>query len=618
MAMSIGEWTRGPAIGRGSSATVSLAVDHRTGAVFAVKSVAGAARAEELRREHSILQELDSPHVVRCLGLVGCDLFLEHAAGGSLADEIKRLDAGVEEGLIRYRARDVLLGLAHAHAVGVAHCDVKARNVLLAADGRAVLADFGCARRIGINDGKVMGGTPMFMAPEAARGEEQGPAADVWALGCTVVEMATGGGAPWWPRFSDPMAAMRHVAVSGEAPQCPRWMSEDAKDFLGRCFRRDPRERWTAEQLLRHPFVAAAAGDSNNSVPIVAGKEEPFVSPKSVLDQALWDDSTACVTAGASTTTATAPIDRVRELAAGAPVVPDWTWDATWITVHSEDDDVRSTLPEAELEQETSGRYAVAGSTSVAASASGNMTAVAEAVNSTAGDSYGDDAISSRSDSSARGSLFFSASSTSSTASSSSSVVHRHELQQRHQPLFLERDGRSQRQGGSMTWYGCGHRAGARAWAGRDSETGLSIHPSRRRQCKTERAAWKAPRSVLFVSLRTVAAIDAREFAELARGLAGSNRPFLWVVRPSLVRDTSGELLHLPVNVVEEEETHGGRGRVVPWAPQDEVLAHPAVGAFLTQNGWNSTVEAVSEGVPMICCPYFGDQLGTARYVCGG
>ncbi|KAK3164666.1 hypothetical protein QOZ80_1AG0022740 [Eleusine coracana subsp. coracana] len=127
----------------------------------------------------------------------------------------------------------------------------------------------------------------------------------------------------------------------------------------------------------------------------------------------------------------------------------------------------------------------------------------------------------------------------------------------------------------------------------------------------------QAPRSVLFVSLGTVAAIDAREFAELARGLVGSNRPFLWVVRPSLVRDTSGKLLHPPVaGVEEEEETRGGRGRIVPWAPQEEVLAHPAVGAFLTHNGWNSTMEAVSEGVPMICRPCFGDQLGTARYVC--
>jgi mitogen-activated protein kinase kinase kinase 17/18 len=322
MAMAIGEWARGPAIGRGSSATVSLAFNRRTGAVFVVKSV-DASRAGELRREQSILQSLSSPHVVRCLGLSGCDLFLEHADGGSLADEIKR--RGGEERVIRRRARDVLLGLAHAHATGVAHCDVKARNVLLGADGRAMLADFGCARRV---DGRgVGGGTPMFMAPEAARGEAQGAAADVWALGCTVVEMATGA-APWLPRFADPMAALRHVALSGEAPACPTWMSEDARDFLARCFRRDPRERWTAEQLLRHPFVAAATDDESNSAPIVAEKE-PFVSPKSVLDRwSLWDDSTltACFSSGA------APTERVRELAAGAP---DWTWDANWITVHS-------------------------------------------------------------------------------------------------------------------------------------------------------------------------------------------------------------------------------------------------------------------------------------------
>jgi serine/threonine protein kinase len=61
---------------------------------------------------------------------------------------------------------------------------------VLGADGRAKLADFGCARIAGA--GPIIGGTPAFMAPEVARGEEQGPAADVWALGCTVLEMATG------------------------------------------------------------------------------------------------------------------------------------------------------------------------------------------------------------------------------------------------------------------------------------------------------------------------------------------------------------------------------------------------------------------------------------------
>ncbi|GJN18499.1 hypothetical protein PR202_gb05666 [Eleusine coracana subsp. coracana] len=76
-----------------------------------------------------------------------------------------------------------------------------------------------------------------------------------------------------------------------------------------------------------------------------------------------------------------------------------------------------------------------------------------------------------------------------------------------------------------------------------------------------------APRSVLFVSLSTMAVIDTREFVELARGLVGSNRPFLLFVRSILVHDTSGELLHPPVDVVEEEEMRGDRGRVVPCAP---------------------------------------------------
>lgn len=119
------------------------------------------------------------------------------------------------------------------------------------------------------------------------------------------------------------------------------------------------------------------------------------------------------------------------------------------------------------------------------------------------------------------------------------------------------------------------------------------------------------PGSVLYVSFGSLAAMDQHEFAELAWGLAASKRPFLWVVRPRLVRGfQSGEL---PDGLEEEVR---GRGMVVSWAPQVEVLAHPAVGAFFTHGGWNSTVEAMSEGVPMICHPLDGDQYANARYVC--
>jgi hypothetical protein len=104
----------------------------------------------------------------------------------------------------------------------------------------------------------------------------------------------------------------------------------------------------------------------------------------------------------------------------------------------------------------------------------------------------------------------------------------------------------------------------------------------------------QAPGTVVYVSFGSLAAMEPHEFVELAWGLADSKRPFVWVVRPSLIRGfESGEL---PDGFQDEV---GDRGRIVDWVPQDEVLAHPAIGAFLTHNGCNSTMEAISEGVPM-------------------
>ncbi|CAL5404599.1 unnamed protein product [Camellia sinensis] len=121
----------------------------------------------------------------------------------------------------------------------------------------------------------------------------------------------------------------------------------------------------------------------------------------------------------------------------------------------------------------------------------------------------------------------------------------------------------------------------------------------------------RPPKSVLYVSFGSIASMDEAEFLEMAWGLANSAQPFLWVVRPGLVRGSKW-LEPLPSGFM---ETNGGRGYIVKWAPQQEVLAHPATGGFWTHNGWNSTLESICEGVPMICSPCFGDQMVNARYV---
>lgn len=126
--------------------------------------------------------------------------------------------------------------------------------------------------------------------------------------------------------------------------------------------------------------------------------------------------------------------------------------------------------------------------------------------------------------------------------------------------------------------------------------------------------AWlntQAPNSVLYVSFGTLAAISKEQLLEVAWGLAKSEQPFLWVVRSNLTEGLENND-SLPEDFL---RTVAGRGHIIQWAPQREVLAHPAVGGFWTHCGWNSTLESISEGVPMICFPFFGDQRTNARQV---
>ncbi|XBI88531.1 hypothetical protein VPH35_026495 [Triticum aestivum] len=129
--------------------------------------------------------------------------------------------------------------------------------------------------------------------------------------------------------------------------------------------------------------------------------------------------------------------------------------------------------------------------------------------------------------------------------------------------------------------------------------------------------AWlgkQPPGSVLYVSFGSVYTISASQATERAMGLEKSGHKFVWVAKPAAdMNGSESPLSGLPEGFVERMEA-AGRGLVVQcWAPQVEILAHPATGAFLTHCGWNSAQESLTAGVPMVGWPLSAEQFYNAK-----
>ncbi|KAI5447177.1 hypothetical protein KIW84_014868 [Lathyrus oleraceus] len=333
-------WTRGGIIGRGSTATVYLAEHRYSDQVFAVKSTE-LHRSEFLKKEQEILSKVKCPQIV---DYRGCDvtfengvhlfnLFMEYASKGTLADAVRNGN-GMEEALVGFYARQILLGLNYLHSNGIVHCDLKGQNVLLMEQG-VKIADFGCARRV--EEELVISGSPAFMAPEVARGEEQGFPADVWALGCTVLEMITG--KMPWQGVSDPAAVLYRVGFSGDVPEIPNFVSEQGRNFLRKCLTRDPNERWSVVELLGHEFVGKFKESVSDSE-----------TPTTVLEGGFWDwdsletthdvGSTSDCCSSNSSSHSSSPRVRILGLCANETVWEFDDDDDEWITVRSNGQDL--------------------------------------------------------------------------------------------------------------------------------------------------------------------------------------------------------------------------------------------------------------------------------------
>ncbi|XP_050223445.1 UDP-glycosyltransferase 83A1-like [Mercurialis annua] len=119
--------------------------------------------------------------------------------------------------------------------------------------------------------------------------------------------------------------------------------------------------------------------------------------------------------------------------------------------------------------------------------------------------------------------------------------------------------------------------------------------------------------SVIYAAFGSTVICNQHRFIELAHGLAITGRPFLWVVRSDFTKDNGAIEEFMDSDILKRIQNFG---KIVNWAPQEKVLAHPSIACFFSHCGWNSTMEGVSMGVPFLCWPYIVDQFHNRNYIC--
>jgi mitogen-activated protein kinase kinase kinase len=272
------KWMKGALIGQGSFGSVYLALHAVTGELLAVKQVETPAPGansqsdtrkksmiEALKREISLLRDLRHPNIVQYLGCSSnpeyLNIFLEYVPGGSVQTMLNSYGA-LPEPLVRSFVRQILTGLSYLHNRDIIHRDIKGANILVDNKGTIKISDFGISKKLeatnilnGANNNKhrpSLQGSVFWMAPEVVKQTSYTRKADIWSLGCLVVEMMTG--THPFPDCSQ-LQAIFKIGGGRAAPTIPEHASEEAQSFLGQTFEIDHTNRPSADDLMLSPFL---------------------------------------------------------------------------------------------------------------------------------------------------------------------------------------------------------------------------------------------------------------------------------------------------------------------------------------------------------------------------
>jgi len=277
-------WRRGKVLGQGAYGTVHMGIDEATRELLAVKSIAFNPTDRDvkykvtlLQREIAVMRAIEHPNLVKFYGAEKVDttvfIFMEYVAGGSLDSLLKSFGPMSGE-MIKPYLRQLLEGLSYLHQNHIIHRDIKGANILITPDGTAKLSDFGAAALVddaNATQRKSMCGTPFWMSPEVVRAEGHNWSADIWSLGCTVLEMLTG--KPPFAHLNLNQFGVMNLLTSLEGdPPLPIDLAPQPVEFIRACLKVDKTQRPTAKQLLSHPFLQTGEGGGEDTPEITRVK----------------------------------------------------------------------------------------------------------------------------------------------------------------------------------------------------------------------------------------------------------------------------------------------------------------------------------------------------------